>query len=106
VYCSARKSDYVFVLGLFVHDVQQMGFTVTGLVLRTDCAAELADAAALGCYKQHGIRHFKTSPTLHHQNFMVEYVTGKISEISRVILHTSGMDQGRRLAVRGRPGAV
>ncbi|KAK3248388.1 hypothetical protein CYMTET_42149 [Cymbomonas tetramitiformis] len=31
-------------------------------------------------------------PCVHHQNFMVEHVTGKISQISRVILHTSGMD--------------
>eukprot|EP00854_Cymbomonas_tetramitiformis_P007776 gene7776-9241_t len=52
IYCSARKSDYIFVLAHFVHDVQQIGFS----------------------------------------NFMVEHVTGKISQISRVILHTSGMD--------------
>eukprot|EP00854_Cymbomonas_tetramitiformis_P030262 gene30262-37801_t len=82
VYFSAERSAYSFVLVQFLAEVREMGFSVSGLVLRSDCAPELCDPAALQIYKRHNIQHRTTSPTLHSQNFMAEYVIGKISRIS------------------------
>eukprot|EP00854_Cymbomonas_tetramitiformis_P004905 gene4905-5986_t len=92
VYLLAENSAYSFVLVQFLAEVRELGFSVSGLVLRSDCAPELCDPAALQIYRRHNIQHRTTSPTLHWQNFMAEYVIGKISRISRAILETAGMD--------------
>ncbi|KAK3250039.1 hypothetical protein CYMTET_40540, partial [Cymbomonas tetramitiformis] len=91
-YFSAEKSAYSFILAQFLADVVHHGFACTGLVLRTDCAPELCDPAAQALYKHHGIKHLQSSPTLHWQNFMAEYVIGKVSSVSRALLETAGMD--------------
>ncbi|KAK3275753.1 hypothetical protein CYMTET_16135 [Cymbomonas tetramitiformis] len=91
VYTITAKSEYYTCLVQFVGSVRSMGYTVESLIVHTDCAPEMGDAQCTAFYSQHGIKHRRSSPTVHTDNAYVENVTGKLSATIRALLLAAGM---------------
>ncbi|KAK3252354.1 hypothetical protein CYMTET_38344 [Cymbomonas tetramitiformis] len=65
LYTIASKSDYSTCLVHFVAGVRAMGYGVQSISIHTDCAPEMGDAQCVAFYQKHGIRHTRSSPTVH-----------------------------------------
>lgn len=91
VYTITAKSEYYTCLVQFVGSVRSMGYTVESLIVHTDCAPEMGDAQCTAFFSQHGIKHRRSSPTVHTDNAYVENVTGKLSATIRALLLAAGM---------------
>jgi len=92
MYFMTRRSEAIDCFMQFLDEVQSMGYSVSGLSLRTDNAREYV----MGHFKQYcivnGITQHTSAPYQHTGNAMAERIWRTIMNKTRAFMHTAGMD--------------